>query len=54
MLCKTLLLTLIPVVSAHFKLDYPTWRGEALETEDPTISEWFYPCEYPVSTMIIC
>ncbi|HEX3640879.1 MAG TPA: DUF6595 domain-containing protein [Ktedonobacteraceae bacterium] len=43
---KTALLALIPTVSAHFRLYYPLWRGDALaSTNNASISEWFYPCK---------
>lgn len=30
---------------AHFGLVYPSWRTDSLKTEDPTISQWTYPCK---------
>jgi len=36
----TTLLLLTPLVSAHFELTYPQWRGNTLEGD----MQWMYPC----------
>jgi hypothetical protein len=43
---KAALLTVLPVVSAHFHVLYPPWRGDAIAETNATISEWFYPCKH--------
>ncbi|KAI1347518.1 hypothetical protein F5Y01DRAFT_243582 [Xylaria sp. FL0043] len=34
---------IVGLVSAHFQLEYPAWRADAL-AENTTYSEWDYPC----------
>lgn len=29
---------------AHFKLEYPTWRGNSLSETNTSISQWTFPC----------
>lgn len=36
------LLSLVGAASAHFHLNYPTWRDDSLELE--TASQWMWPC----------
>ncbi|KAK5104554.1 hypothetical protein LTS08_002444 [Lithohypha guttulata] len=31
-------------VSAHFGLNYPTWRADSLAETNESISQWSYPC----------
>jgi hypothetical protein len=43
---KVALLALVPTVSAHFRLYYPYWRGDALAaTNNASITEWQFPCK---------
>lgn len=43
---KTLLIALLPAVSAHFHLNYPYWRADSLllATTNSSITQWNYPC----------
>ncbi|KAF2205386.1 hypothetical protein GQ43DRAFT_26398 [Delitschia confertaspora ATCC 74209] len=43
MLTSTLILLFLALsASAHFKVEYPTWRGDSLTTD--TASQWIFPC----------
>ncbi|TGJ82040.1 hypothetical protein E0Z10_g6712 [Xylaria hypoxylon] len=37
------LLAVVGLVSAHYAVEYPTWRADSL-AENTTYSEWNYPC----------
>ena len=40
------LLAVAQLASAHFGLEYPTWRTDTLSNEDGPYSQWIYPCEF--------
>jgi hypothetical protein len=48
MFIKAALLAVLPVVSAHFHLNYPYWRGDslALTATNASITQWNYPCKF--------
>jgi hypothetical protein len=39
------LLTASPLALAHFKIEYPAWRGDSL-AENTTYDQWQYPCMF--------
>lgn len=49
---RTLLATLLllPLVSAHFQIVYPPWRGNTLKDD----MQWNYPCKQALATSLFC
>jgi hypothetical protein len=47
-----LLSTVVGLASAHFKLDYPSWRGDSL-AENTTYDQWSYPCTFVLTSISV-
>ncbi|TLS27422.1 hypothetical protein PpBr36_04188 [Pyricularia pennisetigena] len=40
----TVLTAALPLASAHFGLEYPSWRANTLAGDNENYSQWTYPC----------